>query len=100
MRGREEELAKAVQAWESARQGRVGHVRVTGEPGVGKTRLVQAFYEILSTRYDPTSKEFPEGYWPDLLSATRLESNLKPPLPKPRRPSPRNALPLVGSALY
>ena len=47
-------------------------VVVAGEAGLGKTRLVQEFYNYLSTTYDGIDGA---GYWPDDLG--QVENNLK-----------------------
>ena len=39
--GREQELARLREAFEDAREGRGGLVMITGEPGIGKTRLAR-----------------------------------------------------------
>ena len=65
MYGRDAELQQLKDAWADALEGNVRYVRIAGEPGTGKTRLVQAFYEYLTKEYDPPTEKFPEGYWPD-----------------------------------
>jgi len=40
--GRDDELARLARAWERAREGEGGVVHVTGEAGIGKSRLVHA----------------------------------------------------------
>jgi hypothetical protein len=67
--GRESELAALLAEWEAATlQRRPRTVAVLGEPGLGKTRLVQAFFGALSTRAGG-------GYWPAVLG--RLGNNLQ-----------------------
>ena len=44
--GRDAELAELHRAWTLARQGRGGLVVVHGEPGIGKTRLLNEFIEL------------------------------------------------------
>src|SRR5438309_2255791 len=41
--GREGELVRLLEAWAEARRGKPGFVFLTGEPGIGKTRLVTEF---------------------------------------------------------
>lgn len=41
--GRQEELARLQEALQSARQGQGGFVLITGESGIGKTRLIQEY---------------------------------------------------------
>jgi DNA-binding SARP family transcriptional activator len=53
--GRDAEFARLRHAWEAARAGERRFLLVTGEPGIGKTRLVQEF-----------------GSWADLEGATVL----------------------------
>lgn len=48
--GREAELAQLQQQWERALHGERQIVFVTGEPGIGKTALVETFLERLETR--------------------------------------------------
>ena len=43
--GRDRELATVLRAWETAAQGRGSAVLVSGDPGIGKTRLVEAVRE-------------------------------------------------------
>jgi len=45
--GREAELATLKEAWDRAKSGQGGTVLVEGEPGIGKTRLVDAFLRSL-----------------------------------------------------
>lgn len=67
--GRENELAALLAEWEAAStQRRARTVAVLGEPGLGKTRLVQAFFSALSARAG-------SGYWPAVLG--RLGNNLQ-----------------------
>ena len=48
--GRDAELAQLHQWWEKARTGERQVVFVTGEPGIGKTTLIEAFRQRLETR--------------------------------------------------
>lgn len=59
--GRDPDLAELVAAWDRATGGTPQLVTVLAETGIGKTRLVQAFYEWLNVHQDP------EHYWPDTL---------------------------------
>jgi class 3 adenylate cyclase len=45
--GREEEMAMLMRRWERARQGDGQLVMVTGEPGLGKSRLIEEFHSRL-----------------------------------------------------
>ncbi|MFE8604769.1 protein kinase domain-containing protein [Archangium violaceum] len=42
--GREQELQRLLSYWEKARRGQDGFVLVTGEPGVGKSRLIEELH--------------------------------------------------------
>ncbi|MCB1185968.1 AAA family ATPase [bacterium] len=81
LHGRDAELALLVEAWEEARQGQVRYVRIAGEPGLGKTRLVQELYRILTTQYDPAAVESGNGYWPDLFLGARVLDSVRPRFP-------------------
>jgi len=48
--GRDEELALMLDRWEQARGGEGHVVLLTGEPGIGKSRVVQSFCEMLINR--------------------------------------------------
>jgi predicted ATPase len=48
--GREEELAILVRRWERARQGAGQLVLIVGEPGLGKSRLIEEFHARLRER--------------------------------------------------
>jgi putative protein kinase ArgK-like GTPase of G3E family len=45
--GREEEIAMLMRRWERARQGNGQLVLIVGEPGLGKSRLVEGFHARL-----------------------------------------------------
>jgi class 3 adenylate cyclase len=45
--GREEEIATLMRRWERARQGEGQLVLIVGEPGIGKTRLIEEFHSRL-----------------------------------------------------
>jgi DNA-binding response OmpR family regulator/class 3 adenylate cyclase/tetratricopeptide (TPR) repeat protein len=49
--GREEELHRLLQAWQQAKFGQGRLVLVSGEPGIGKSRLLAALEERLSGKY-------------------------------------------------
>ena len=53
--GREEELALLLRSWEQARSGEGRVVLLSGEPGIGKSRLVAALEEKLAA--EPLSKQ-------------------------------------------
>ncbi len=58
--GRAEPLARLEQVYQDVSSGNGPRaVVVLGDRGMGKTRLVQELYRILTTRYDP------DNYWPD-----------------------------------
>lgn len=59
--GRDPDLAELVAAWDRVTRGTPQLVTVLAETGIGKTRLVQAFYEWLNVHQDPAH------YWPDTL---------------------------------
>ena len=67
--GREAELAALLAEWDAICAGAGPRaVAVLGEPGLGKTRLVQAFFGAISARAGA-------GYWPPVLG--RLGNNLQ-----------------------
>ena len=45
--GREEEIAMLMRRWERARQGDGQLVLIVGEPGIGKSRLIEEFHARL-----------------------------------------------------
>src|SRR5215471_265475 len=45
--GRDEEIAMLMRRWERARQGGGQLVLIIGEPGVGKSRLIEEFHDRL-----------------------------------------------------
>lgn len=58
--GRAQPLAALEQAYQDVANGNGPRaVVVLGDRGMGKTRLVQELYRILTTRYDP------DDYWPN-----------------------------------
>ncbi len=79
--GRERELARLEELWLKARAGEPQFAVILAESGLGKTRLVQAFYELLATKYDP-SKGDGHGYWPDLFGGdTPISPEINPVMP-------------------
>jgi DNA-binding SARP family transcriptional activator/predicted ATPase len=48
--GRKQEFTHLLEAWQTAAQGRASFVLVTGEPGIGKTRLLEEFIAWASRR--------------------------------------------------
>lgn len=61
--GREREITWLKVAWALARRGNPQVCVLRGESGFGKTRVVQAFYSLLSK----DAEQNPHGYWPDSL---------------------------------
>lgn len=57
----QKELATLTSAWDKARVGIPQWVAIVGETGIGKTNLIQQFFHLLSTKYDPAN------YWPASL---------------------------------
>ena len=55
--GRDPALAALATAWQEIRDGAVAGVMVEGEPGIGKTRLVEEFLRDLSRRQKPVVLE-------------------------------------------
>ena len=77
--GREKELAKLKRLWQEASDGRPCVVNLVADTGVGKTRLIQAFYEWLSTDVHQGDGAGGRGYWPDDLGMGR-QRVVNPPL--------------------
>lgn len=69
--GREGELELLKTAYAEAVSGKPRVVAFVAESGYGKTRIVQEFYNWLSTHHDQVEDR---GYWPDRL--LRVENNL------------------------
>lgn len=70
--GREDELSWLQAAWGRVAAGEPQLRVVRGESGLGKTRIIQAFYSWLS-RADVAD---PEGYWPaELMAGDNLRLN-------------------------
>jgi hypothetical protein len=63
--GRSEELEKIKVHWRKACEGHPQVVTLVADTGVGKTRLVHAFYEWLSTHFDQGNVPETQSYWPD-----------------------------------
>lgn len=73
--GRESELAALVSHYEDVAAGKGPRLAVVlGDRGMGKTRLVQEFYRVLATRFDP------QNYWPDAKLFTGNNLNVGPDL--------------------
>ena len=53
--GRDDEIAMLMRRWERARQGDGQLVIIVGEPGLGKSRLIEEFHPRLPTRRTPGS---------------------------------------------
>ena len=87
--GREGELARLDDAVDRARAGSPTVVLVVGEPGVGKTRLVQAGFErsgavVVSATADPSEAELDYGLLEQLLRSSPLGGDTVDDLtPKP-----------------
>ena len=62
--GREADLAHLQDVWHKVEQGEPQVVVLLAESGLGKTRLVQEFYNWLSVEKDGVGDK---GYWPDVL---------------------------------
>lgn len=77
--GREKELAELKSLWNIAREGMPQVVNFIADTGVGKTRLIQAFYEWLSTDPEQGDGTGKQGYWPDDLGTAR-QRVVNPPL--------------------
>jgi hypothetical protein len=73
--GRDAELARLRAAWDQVTAGEPRFLVWTADTGLGKTRLVQAFYEWLSTQRDARD---PDGYWPDALSVSGRTLEVNP----------------------
>jgi DNA-binding SARP family transcriptional activator len=82
--GRELELNQLNEAWNTARQGRAHLVLVTGEPGIGKTRLAQELgrrvraegHLVASARAYEAAGRLPWGPVVDLLRSKALRSHI------------------------
>ena len=76
--GRADELGVLKEAWGavSSAAPEPRFVVFVGESGLGKTRIVQEFYNWLSTTTDGVEGE---GYWPDRLTESGNNLRLNPP---------------------
>ena len=83
--GRTEELALLQQTWDEVAAGEPRFLVWTADTGLGKTRLVQAFYEWLSTERHARD---PHGYWPDALSISGRTLAVNPAFPASDGPRP------------
>jgi tetratricopeptide (TPR) repeat protein len=82
LRGRDRELKQLQDAYASAATGKPQLVWLEGEPGSGKTRLLQELYHVLSRDYDPPQPEAPDGYWATASDSAGLSGdNLRPSIP-------------------
>ncbi|MBI1407014.1 MAG: AAA family ATPase [Caulobacter sp.] len=78
--GRTSELAALQAAFDriNVAEARPEMVVILGESGLGKTRLIQQFYNWISTQRDLPGAE---GYWPDVLSANDGYAEVNPAEP-------------------
>lgn len=76
--GRTEELTQIKTAWNEARKGQPQIINLIADTGVGKTRIVHAFYEWLNTdeSQDDSGNAY---YWPKVLGTGR-QHVANPPL--------------------
>lgn len=73
--GRQADLESLIAAYRSAKlQGTVSATAIVAESGVGKTRLIQAFYQQLRRIEDPV------GYWPEQFPGDLVTLDLNPDL--------------------
>ena len=77
--GRTNELKQIQSCWANVCQGQPQVINLIADTGVGKTRLVQAFYEWLSTAPEQGGGIGNQGYWPDELGVGR-QRVVNPPL--------------------
>lgn len=76
--GRDTEVNVLKQAWEKVISGgKPQSVALVAESGLGKTRIVQEFYNWLSTNVDDPEEQ---GYWPDVLSRNWNNLQINPEL--------------------
>jgi len=72
--GRETELNQLKQDWEKVKQGKPQLRLILGDTGLGKTRLIQAFYSEISQ----DQAHDPDQYWPDNLGKDGSSLNINP----------------------
>ncbi|OCA87806.1 hypothetical protein A8F94_08155 [Bacillus sp. FJAT-27225] len=70
--GRDKELNDLSDAFESIKKGNTKMLLIEADTGVGKTRLIQEFYHILSIKEDASQ------YWPDNLEDTKHTMSIVP----------------------
>ena len=85
--GRQAELERLQLAWRKAKSGDAQFVVLLAETGMGKTRLVQRFYDWLSENEDIPGVE---GYWPATLGSDGKSLRVNPKFPEEQaiRPVP------------
>ena len=90
--GREDELKALLGRFERAKAGDPQFIVLLGESGLGKTRLVQAFYERLAAGPDRGGHD-PDDYWPGRIAVgDSLDVN---PRFDPADARPRPAVPFL-----
>ncbi|HET8817334.1 MAG TPA: ATP-binding protein, partial [Pseudidiomarina sp.] len=68
--GRDQELDSLASIWQDVRAGSPRLAVILGETGLGKTRLVQQFYECIAAE-ETQSESMSSAYWPPQLSVGR-----------------------------
>ncbi|MCH7471892.1 AAA family ATPase [bacterium] len=76
IRGREKVVDLLVEAWREAAEGCTRLVIISGDPGTGKTRLLQELYHWLH------DKGGGEGYWPENFGAEEVSATCIPRVPQ------------------
>jgi len=74
--GREEELDFLKDTWYKVKDNKPQFVTFTAETGIGKTCLIQQFYQWLNQQEDPND------YWPDTLGKDSGSLSINPSFPK------------------